>query len=165
MRMPKASIGTDKDQPVHNITIDTIQAVSDLMFAPWVKELKLEWLEVEIGRVLARLRRQPKLCHFSPGRPDFADRSSMSGQVVMAAVDTVFSMAIATGESVSKGTISQNNNFISAANTASLLLEARIQKWGRVTLGDTQVTDEETGRLVCHATSTFAMNPPEKKSK
>ena len=163
--MSQASIEIDKDRPVYNITIDTIQAVSDLMFAPWVKELKLEWLEVETGRVLARLRRQPKLCHFSPGRPDFADRSSMSGQVLMAAVDTVFSMAIATGESVSKGTISQNNNFVSAANTASLLLEAKIQKWGRVTLGDTRVIDEETGRLVCHAMSTFAMNPPEKKSK
>ena len=163
--MSQASIEIDKDRPVYNITIDTIQAVSDLMFAPWVKELKLEWLEVETGRVLARLRRQPKLCHFSPGRPDFADRSSMSGQVLMAAVDTVFSMAIATGESMSKGTISQNNNFVSAANTASLLLEAKIQKWGRVTLGDTRVIDEETGRLVCHAMSTFAMNPPEKKSK
>jgi len=164
MSEAEARTGVDKDRPVHNVTMDTIQAVSDLMFAPWVQELKLEWLEVETGRVLARLRRQPKLCHFSPGRPDFADRSSMSGQVLMAAVDTVFSMAIATGESVSKGTISQNNNFVSAANTASLLVEACVQKWGRVTLGETRITDEESGRLVCHATSTFAMNPPDRKS-
>jgi acyl-coenzyme A thioesterase PaaI-like protein len=161
--MSEAKTGIDTSKPVHNVTKDTIQAVSELMFAPWVQELKLEWLEVEKGRVTARLRRQLKLCHFSPGRPDFADRSSMSGQVVMAAIDTTFSMAIATGESVSKGTVSQNNNFVSAANTESLLLEANIQKWGRVTIGETIVTDEESGRLVCHATSTFAMNPLEKK--
>ncbi|MBY0510426.1 MAG: PaaI family thioesterase [Rhodospirillaceae bacterium] len=148
---------------VHNITKDTIGPVSDLMFAPWVKELKLEWLEVEKGRVLARLRRQPKLCHFSPGRPDFADSSSMSGQVLMAAIDTVFSMAIATGDAVSRGTISQNNNFVSAANTESLLLEAKVQRFGKaIAIGETIVTDEASGRLVCHATSTFAMNPPEK---
>jgi len=159
--MSEAKTGIDKDRPVHNITKDTIQAVSDLMFAPWVQELKLEWLEVEKGRVVSRLRRQKKLCHFSPGRPDFADQSSMSGQVLMAAIDTTFSMAIATGDSVSKGTISQNNNFVSAANTPSLLLEAKIQKWGRVSIGETIVTDEESGRLVCHATSTFAMNPPQ----
>lgn len=40
----EARTGIDKDRPVHNVTIDTIQAVSDLMFAPWVQELKLEWL-------------------------------------------------------------------------------------------------------------------------
>lgn len=148
---------------VHNITKDTIGAVSDLMFAPWVKELKLEWIEVEKGRVLARLRRQPKLCHFSPGRPDFADSSSMSGQVLMAAIDTVFSMAIATGDAVSRGTISQNNNFVSAANTESLLLEAKVQRFGKsIAIGETIVSDEASGRLVCHATSTFAMNPPSK---
>lgn len=150
---------------VHNITKDTIGAVSDLMFAPWVKELKLEWVEVEKGRVVARLRRQPKLCHFSPSRPDFADSSSMSGQVLMAAIDTVFSMAIATGDAVSRGTISQNNNFVSAANTESLLLDAKVQRFGKsVAIGETIVTDEATGRLVCHATSTFAMNPPPAKA-
>jgi hypothetical protein len=50
--MSDAKTEIDTNRPVHNITKDTIQGVADLMFAPWVKELELEWLEVEKGRVL-----------------------------------------------------------------------------------------------------------------
>jgi acyl-coenzyme A thioesterase PaaI-like protein len=152
-----------KDVQIHNLTKDTIADVFKLVFAPWVQEMNPEWLEVERGRVLARIKRQPKLCHYSPARPEFANASSMCGQALMCMVDTVFSMAIFSGDALSRGTISINTNFVTAANTEAVLVEAKVQRFGKsVAIGETRITDEATGRLMVHATCTFALNAPEK---
>ena len=41
--------------PTTTITIDNVEEIYDYIFAPYVKQLKLSFLEIEEGRVVARL--------------------------------------------------------------------------------------------------------------
>ena len=41
--------------PTTTITIDNVEEIYDYIFAPYVKQLKLSFLEIEEGTVLARL--------------------------------------------------------------------------------------------------------------
>ena len=41
--------------PTTTITIDNVEEIYNYIFAPYVKQLKLSFLEIEKGRVLARL--------------------------------------------------------------------------------------------------------------
>lgn len=127
---------------------ENIEEVYDLVFAPWVKQQGLEILEVEEGRVKARLPQDPEQQFFS---------GAMCGQSLMSAVDTVMSMAIHTYPRPAKGTTSQNNQFLRAAIGDDLIIESVVLKMGRtLAYGETKVTFEGSGKLVVHATSEYA---------
>jgi len=127
---------------------ENIEEIYDLVFAPWVKQQGLEILEVEEGRLKARFRQDPEQQFFS---------GAMCGQSLMSAVDTVMSMAIHTYPRSSKGTVSQNNQFLRAAIGDDMIIEAKVLKMGRtLAYGETHVTFEGSGKLVVHATSEYA---------
>ena len=129
-------------------TKESVDAIYDLVFAPWVKEQNLQILEVEEGRVKARLPQDPEQQFFS---------GAMCGQALMSAIDTVMSICVFTYPRPSKGTTSQNNQFLRAAAGEDLIIEARILKMGSTeAYGETRVTFEGSGKLVAHSTSTYA---------
>lgn len=127
---------------------ENIEEVYALVFAPWVQRQGLEILEVEEGRVKARLRQDPEQQFFT---------GAMCGQALMSAVDTVMSMAIHTYPRASKGTVSQNNQFLRAAIGDDMIVEATVLKMGKsLAYGETKITFEGSGKLVAHATSEYA---------
>jgi len=129
-------------------TAENIDETYNTVFAPWVKQQGLVFLEVEKGRVKARLPQDPDQQFFT---------GAMCGQALMSAIDTVMSVAIHTYPQHSRGTTSQNNQFLRAAVGEDLIIEARILKVGRTeAYGETHVTLENSGKLVVHATSTYA---------
>lgn len=129
-------------------TMQNVDEVYTLVFAPWVKQQGLEFLEIEEGRIKARLRQDSSQQFFS---------GAMCGQSLMSAVDTVMSMAIHTYPRPSKGTVSQNNQFLRAAIGDDMIIEAKVLKMGRtLAYGETHVTFEGSGKLVVHATSEYA---------
>ena len=65
--------------PTETITIDNIERIYDFIFAPYVKQLKLSFLKIEEGRVVARLENS-KEYQFVTG--------ALSGQVIMSVIDT-----------------------------------------------------------------------------
>jgi hypothetical protein len=84
--------------PVSN---ETVIDVYEHVFAPWVKDLGLSELAVSRGQASARLPANPKL-NFSSG--------AICGQVIMAAVDTVVSLAMFTTDRSPKGTVYQHTH-------------------------------------------------------
>ena len=45
----------NKELPTDTITMDNVEKIYDFIFAPYVKQLKLSFLEIGVGRVVARL--------------------------------------------------------------------------------------------------------------
>jgi acyl-coenzyme A thioesterase PaaI-like protein len=130
------------------VTQENISSMYELIFAQWVKRQELEFLEVEEGRIKARLKQDPEQQFFS---------GAMCGQSLMSAIDTVMSLAVFTYPRASKGTTSQNNQFLRGAAGEDLIIEARILKMGSgEAYGETRVTFERSGKLVAHSTSTYA---------
>ena len=139
--------------PEERVTKDNADELHEVLFAPYVKQLDINYLEVEEGRVVARLENAPEY-QFVTG--------AVCGQVLMAAIDTVMSMAMMTSENSQRGTLSQNNNFVRPAIGAYFTIECIVQRFGSsLAIGETKVYAEETDTLICHSTSTYAM----KKSK
>ncbi len=129
-------------------TMDNIEEVYAHVFAPWVHQQGLNILEVEEGRVKARLPQHPDQQFFS---------GAMCGQSLMSAVDTVMSLAMGTYPRTSKGTVSQNNQFLRPAIGEDLIIEAKVMKMGKtIAYGETHVTFEQSGKLAVHATSEYA---------
>ncbi len=138
-----------KNFPNVNITIENINEFHNKMLAEYVKELDLTYLEVEQGRVLARLNNL-KEYQFLTG--------SISGQVLMSAIDTVMSMAMNTSSKSQRGTLSQNNNFIRPGIAPFFTIESKVQRFGKtIAIGETKVFSEDSNELICHATSTFPL--------
>jgi uncharacterized protein (TIGR00369 family) len=130
------------------ITSENVDRAYELIFAPWVKAQGLEFLEVREGFVRARLPQDPAQQFFS---------GALCGQALMSAIDTVMSLAMATTERQSRGTASQNNQFLRPAVGGDLLVEAKVLKFGRsIAYGDVHVRRESDGELIAHATSEFA---------
>ena len=129
-------------------TIQNVDELHRLLFAPWVKRQRLEFLDVEEGRVRARLFQDPEL-HFLGG--------GICGQAMMSGIDTVMSMAMLTYPRNSKGTASQNNQFLRPAMGDDLIIEAVVLKMGKHSaFGETRVCFEGSGELVVHSTSEYA---------
>ena len=64
----------NKELPTETITMDNVEKIYDFIFAPYVKQLKLSFLEISVGRVVARLDNS-KDYQFVTG--------ALSGQVLM----------------------------------------------------------------------------------
>ena len=141
--------------PETQATKDNIEEIHRYLFAPYIKQLDIHYLEVEEGRVVARLDNASEY-QFVTG--------AVCGQVLMAAIDTVMSMAMMTSEKSQRGTLSQNNNFVRPAIGAYFTIECIVQRFGSsLAIGETKVYAEETDTLICHSTSTYAMKKSEIK--
>ena len=136
--------------PDDKITMENIERIYDYVFAPYVKQLKLSFISIEEGKVVARLENS-KDYQFVTG--------ALSGQILMSVIDTVMSIAMNTSTKSQRGTLSQNNNFIRPAFGDYFIIESIVQRFGRsIAIGETKVYQEDNKeRIICHATSTFPL--------
>lgn len=130
------------------ITNETVLAFYEWLFAPHVKELGLRDFDVSPGRAVATLP-QSKRLQFASG--------AVCGQVIMSAVDTVASLAMATTDRTPKGTVYQHTHFLCPAMSDDLRVDARVLRFGRSSaFAETRVSFITSGELVAHATLEFA---------
>lgn len=130
------------------VTQDTAQAAFDWIFAPWIKEMGLTDFVVRDGFVSMRLPLNDRLKFFS---------GAVCGQALMAAIDTVASMAAATGPRIGKGTVYQHTHFLRPAANDDFLIEAEVKRFGKASAYvDCSVKFTGSGELVAHAVLEFA---------
>ena len=130
------------------LTQGTAHAAFDWVFAPWIKEMGLTDFVVREGFVSMRLPLNDRLKFFS---------GAICGQALMAAIDTVASMAVATGLRLGKGTIYQHTHFLRPAANDDFLIEAEVKRFGKASAYvDCSVTFVGSGELVAHAVLEFA---------
>ena len=135
--------------PTETITIDNIERIYDFIFAPYVKQLKLSFLNIQEGKVIARLENSTDY-QFVTG--------ALSGQILMSVIDTVMSIAMNTSIKSQRGTLSQNNNFIRPAFGDYFIIESEVQRFGStIAIGETKVYSEDSRDVLCHATSTYPL--------
>ena len=140
----------NKELPTETITMDNVEKIYDFIFAPYVKQLKLSFLEIGVGRVVARLDNS-KDYQFVTG--------ALSGQVLMSVIDTTMSIAMNTSLKSQRGTLSQNNNFIRPAFGDYFIIESVVQRLGStIAIGETKVYSENNKNdILCRATSIFPL--------
>jgi acyl-coenzyme A thioesterase PaaI-like protein len=74
----------------------------------------------------------------------------------MAAIDTVVSLAMLSTDRASKGTASQNTQFLRPALDEDLRFEGNVLKFGKVVAyAETKVFFATSRKLVAHATNEF----------
>lgn len=130
------------------ITQDTAEAAFDWIFAPWIKDMGLTDCVVRPGFCSMRLPMNPRLAFFS---------GAICGQALMAAIDTVASMAAATGPHVGKGTAYQHTHFLRPAANDDFLIAATVKRFGKASAYvDCSVTFAVSGELAAHAVLEFA---------
>lgn len=130
------------------VTQNTALDAYELMFAPWVKQLGLRDFTVDDRRITARLPLDDAL-KFSSG--------AVCGQAIMAAIDTITSMAMMTGDRPTKGTIYQHTHFLRPARDDDFFIEASVLRFGKATAyAEARVTFAASGELVAHAVLEFA---------
>jgi len=110
------------------ITDATVLEMYGHLFAPWVKELGLRDFRVGPGEASALLPQADALKLYA---------GAVCGQAVMAAIDTVVTLAMFTTDRLPKGTVYQHTHFLRPAAGSRLTLDA-------------------SGDLVAHASSEFA---------
>ena len=104
--------------------------------------------DVSPGQVLATLPQDQRL-QFASG--------AVCGQVIMAAVDTVVSLAMFTTDRVPKGTVYQHTHFLRAAVNDDFLIEAQVLRFGKATAyAEATVTFAASGDVVARASAEFA---------
>jgi acyl-coenzyme A thioesterase PaaI-like protein len=122
-------------------------AFFDCVYAPWVKEMGLTDFTVREGLVSMRLPLNDQLKFYS---------GAVCGQALMAAIDTVASMAVATGPRVTKGTVYQHTHFLRPAANDDFLIEATVKRFGKASAYvDCSVTFVTSGELVAHGVLEF----------
>jgi acyl-coenzyme A thioesterase PaaI-like protein len=139
-----------KPIPLHclPLTDATVVEYYESVFAPWVKMLDIRELKVSPGVVSALLPQNDAL-KFSSG--------AVSGQAIMAVIDTVASLAIGTTERISKGTVYQHTHFLRPAVNDDLYVKAEVLRFGKASaFTETRVSFASTGKLVAHASLEFA---------
>jgi len=140
-----ASSATPPSLPVTN---ETVHEFYEWLFAPWVKEIGLRDFVVSPGQATATLPQSKKL-QFASG--------AVCGQVIMSAVDTVASLAMATSDRPAKGTVYQHTHFLRPAMSDDLRVQAIVLRFGKTSaFAETKVTFLGSGELVAHATLEFA---------
>jgi uncharacterized protein (TIGR00369 family) len=128
-------------------TSENVADTYEYVFAPWVKAMGLTDIHVSEGKASAVLPQNSDL-QWANG--------AICGQAIMAAVDTVVSIAMLTTERASKGTASQNTQFLRPAMKEDLLIESNVLKFGKViAYAETKVTLANSGKLVAHSTNEF----------
>lgn len=139
---------TAPDSDAFPITQATVERAYDFVFAPWVKDLGLCEFEIEVGRARARLPIADKL-KFASG--------AVCGQALMAAIDTLTAIAMATTDRSPKATLYQHTHFLRPAIGDDFIVETQVKRFGKSTAyADAQVTLAGSGELVAHAVLAFA---------
>lgn len=130
------------------LTQDNAHALFDWVYAPWIKEMGLTDFVVREGFVSMRLPLNDRLKFFS---------GAICGQALMAAIDTVASMAAATSPRLGKGTVYQHTHFLRPAVNDDFLIAATVKRFGKTSAYvDCSVTFVASGELVAHAVLEFA---------
>ncbi|UVO52585.1 PaaI family thioesterase [Sphingomonas sp. SUN039] len=130
------------------LTQDNAETLFDYIFAPWIKEMGLTDFMVREGFCSMRLPLNDRLKFFS---------GAVCGQAVMAAIDTVASMATATTPRQGKGTVYQHTHFLRPAANDDVLIAATVKRWGKASVYvECSVTFVGSGDLVAHAVLEFA---------
>ena len=135
-------------QDLMPLTQENADAVFDLVYAPWIKDMGLTDFIVREGFVSMRLPLSDRLKFFS---------GAICGQALMAAIDTVASMAAMTGPRTGKGTVYQHTHFLRPAANDDFRVEATVKRFGKASAYvDCSVTFVGSGELVAHAVLEFA---------
>ena len=130
------------------VTDANVLAMYEFVFAPWVKDLGLCEFSVKPGEASALLPQRDAL-KFSSG--------AVCGQVIMSAVDTVVSIAMATSDRPIKGTVYQHTHFLRPAMNDNFRVEAKVLRFGKATAyAEAHVTFAASGELVAHSVAEFA---------
>lgn len=130
------------------LTQDTAETAFDWIFAPWIKDMGLTDCVIREGFCSMRLPHSDRLSFFS---------GAVCGQALMAAIDTVASMAAATGPHLAKGTAYQHTHFLRPAAGDDFLIEATVKRFGKASAYvDCSATFVGSGELVAHAVLEFA---------
>ena len=136
--------------PMHCIPLTdaTVHEFYDYLFAPWVKGLGKRDFSVRTGEVSALLP-QSDVLKFSSG--------AVCGQVIMAAIDTVASLAMATTDRIPKGTVYQHTHFLRPAVNDDFRVLGTVLRFGKASaFAQARVTFASSGELVAHASLEFA---------
>ncbi|MFK7864551.1 MAG: PaaI family thioesterase [Pseudohongiellaceae bacterium] len=129
------------------ITSENVSQAFDEIFAPWVKSMGLFDISVSKGKASATLPQSHNL--------QWANGATC-GQAIMAAIDTVVSLAMLSTDRFAKGTASQNTQFLKPAFGDDLRIEVNVLRFGKViAYAETKVYFVESGDLVAHATNEF----------
>ncbi len=129
------------------LTQGDAQAFFDCVYASWVKDMGLTDFTVREGFVSMRLPFNDRLTFYS---------GTVCGQALMAAIDTVASMAVATGHRVTKGTVYQHTHFLRPAANDDFLIAATVKRFGKASAYvDCSVTFATSGDLVAHGVLEF----------
>lgn len=120
------------------------------LFAPWVKALALRVESVQSGQALLRLPFAPELCR---------EGGTICGQALMAAADTAMVLAIGSlfGEFRPTTTVSLNTSFLRPVAEGDVMITARVIKPGRNLMFGEITLEGSDGKIVAHATTTYAM--------
>lgn len=130
------------------VTQKNMHAAFDWVFAPWIKDMGLTNFVVREGFCSMRLPLNDKLKFYS---------GAVCGQALMAAIDTVASMASATSPRIGKGTVYQHTHFLRPAANDDFLVTAEVKRFGKASAYvDVGVTFVTSGELVAHAVLEFA---------
>ena len=131
------------------ITLENVNEAHNAMFANWVKQLNIQYTEIALGLAVAE---------YTASDQEKFILGGVCGQVLMALMDTVFTVAVCTSKIPNNGTISQNNSFLRPAIGKSFIISANVKKFGKsITVGETEITDTENKKVICHSISTFSM--------
>ena len=136
--------------PLHcfPLTDATVFEFYDFLFAPWVKAMGIREFKVDPGMVSAVLPQNDAL-KFASG--------AVCGQAIMAAIDTVAALAMATTERIPKGTVYQHIHFLRSAVNDDFQLKAEVLRFGKASaFAEVRVSFVSTGELVAHANLEFA---------
>ena len=131
------------------ITLENVREAHNAMFANWVRQLNIQYTEISLGLAVAE--------YIASDQEKFI-LGGVCGQVLMALMDTVFTVAVCTSKIPNNGTISQNNSFLRPAIGESFIISANVKKFGKsITVGEAEITDKDSEKVICHSVSTFSM--------
>jgi acyl-coenzyme A thioesterase PaaI-like protein len=130
------------------ITDRTVHEMYGHLFAPWVRELGLRDFRVSPGEASALLPDSDALKLYA---------GAVCGQAVMAAMDTVVTLAMFTTERVPKGTVYQHTHFLRPAAGDDLRITAQVLRFGKASaFAQARLTFAGSGELVAQGASEFA---------
>jgi acyl-coenzyme A thioesterase PaaI-like protein len=136
--------------PLHclPLTDATVLEFYENVFAPFVKMLGLREFKVCPGIVSATLPQNDAL-KLSSG--------AICGQAIMAAIDSVASLSMATTGRIIKGTVYQHTHFLRPAVNDDYHVRAEVLRFGKVSaFAETRVSFASKAGLIAHASMEFA---------
>lgn len=130
------------------ITDATVHEMYGHLFAPWVRDLGLRDFQLGAGRASALLPQSDALKLYA---------GAVCGQAIMAAVDTVVTLAMFTTDRIPKGTVYQHTHFLRPAMNDDFRVEAEVLRFGKASaFAEARLTLTAGGELVALASSEFA---------